>query len=186
MFIPGQLVTLLTFPGVVMHEITHRFMCDVLGISVYDINYFSINNSRAGYVYHHKTDTVIQSLLIGFAPLLINSFFCMLFTLPYSSSLSVTGDGISYYGSMLLWWVGMSMGINAFPSNQDVDNVLTTVEEQNIHIVIHQLCFLICGLMKFFNCLRFVFLDVVYAFVISFILPYFIFGQCAYLVLVAK
>jgi hypothetical protein len=176
MFIPGELIALLTFPGVVMHEIAHRFMCDILRVPVYSIKYFSIGNTRAGYVYHHKTDNIYHDLLIGLAPLFINSFFCMLFTLPYSASLNITGDGISNYSNQFLWWIGISMGANAFPSNQDVSNVLSNAQKSNVSYGIH----LLCDIIKLLNWLRFIWMDFIYAFAISYILPYLIFGRSIY------
>ena len=173
MFIPGPLITFLTFPGVVMHEIAHRFMCDILHIAVYDINYFSIGDTQAGYVYHQKTDNIAHDFLIGFAPLFINTFFCILFTLPYSSSVHITGDGISNYSHMFLYWIGMSIGANAFPSNQDVQNILLMTEKNNTFFIVPLLCYLI----QFLNYLRFFWINFIYAFVISFILPYLIFGH---------
>ena len=175
MIIPGELIALITFPGVIMHEIAHKFMCDILRVPVYDVNYFSINSARAGYVCHHETQNITYDLLIGLAPLFINSFFCMLFTLPYAASMNITGDGISHYPSMFLWWIGLSIGANAFPSDQDVQNVLSTKgRRKDAPWIVH----ITCDFVKLLNLLRFVWIDFIYAIIISSILPYFIFGHC--------
>lgn len=176
MIIPGPLVALLTFPGVVMHEIAHRFMCDILCVPVYDVSYFSIGDTRAGHVAHHKTDNLKYVLLISFAPLFINSFFCMFFTLPYASTIVITGEGISTYPSLFLYWVGISMGANAFPSNQDVDNALSLVCENNGSLTTRALC----RFMKLLNTLSFFWIDFIYAGVISFILPALIFRNSGF------
>ena len=172
-FIPGPLIAALTFPGVIMHEVAHRFMCDLLHVPVYGANYFSIGSTRAGYVSHQKTDNVIHVLLISFAPLFINSFFCMLFTLPYSSTIHIAGEGINNFANGFLWWVGMSMGINAFPSNQDTDNALSAAEENGGSFII----WLLCSLMKVLNFLSRIWIDFAYAYGVSLILPRLIFGS---------
>ena len=33
--IPGFLVALVTFPGIICHEIAHKFFCDIAGVPVY-------------------------------------------------------------------------------------------------------------------------------------------------------
>ena len=171
-FIPGPLITFLTFPGVVMHEIAHRFVCDLLHVPVYDVNYFSIGDTQAGHVVHKKTKSIAHDFLIGFAPLFINSFFCMLFTLPYSSTMHITGDGISNHASMFLYWIGMSMGAHAFPSNQDVESISLMTKNNNAFFIVQPLC----SIIQFLNLLRFLWINFAYAFVLSFILPYLIFG----------
>lgn len=174
MFISGELIALFTFPGIIMHEIAHRFMCDILHVPVYGVQYFAIGSTRAGYVYHHKTTNIWHDFLIGFAPLFVNTFFCMLFTLPYSSSIHVAGEGISTYSNMFLYWIGISMGANAFPSNQDTQNVVESCQKYNKLFFIR----ILCHFMRFLNQLSRFWMDFVYALLISQILPFLIFGKC--------
>ncbi len=168
MFIPGELIALLTFPGVILHEIAHRFMCDILKVKVYDVKYFAIGSTRAGHVYHHKTDNSYHDFLIGFAPLFINSFFCIIFTFPYTSTVVIANEGTFDYASIFLYWVGISMGACAFPSNQDIENVLASPKNKGM----------LCDIMKCLNRLSFFWVDFIYAATISFILPFLIFGKC--------
>jgi hypothetical protein len=173
MIISGPAFALLTFPGVIMHEIAHRFMCDILQIPVYDINYFSGGDTQAGHVCHYKTDNVNHDLLIGFAPLIINSLFCMLFTLPYSSTLMITKAGIVHYPSMFLWWVGLSIGAHAFPSNHDLHDGWIKLQETNSSLILRSLC----SIIKLLNRLSFFWVDMIYAVMLSIILPLIIFGS---------
>jgi|SRR4030095_7464075 len=173
MIISGPAFALFTFPGVIMHEIAHRFMCDILQIPVYEINYFSGGETQAGHVCHHKTNNVNHDLLIGFAPLIINSFFCMLFTLPYGSTLMITGAGIVNYQSMFIYWVGISMGVHAFPSNHDLHDGWIHLRKNNGSLVIRSLC----SIMQLLNQLSFFWIDVAYAMILSMIIPAIIFGS---------
>jgi hypothetical protein len=40
--IPGQLIALLTFPGVIVHELGHQLMCRFLRVAVLDVCYFRV------------------------------------------------------------------------------------------------------------------------------------------------
>lgn len=51
MIIPGFLISILTFPGVIVHEIAHQLFCRICGVAVLDVCYFKAGNP-AGYVVH--------------------------------------------------------------------------------------------------------------------------------------
>jgi len=48
--IPGWLIALVTFPGVILHEYVHKRVAMAVGLQVYKVVYFRIGNP-AGYVY---------------------------------------------------------------------------------------------------------------------------------------
>jgi len=122
--IPGELIAIVTFPGIVLHEISHRFMCDILKVPVYEIKYFNIGSKRAGHVIHGEVKSLKHACLISFAPLIINSLVCLLFVLPLSASVYSTGEFNTNFFNLLLFWIGISSGYNAIPSKQDFDSVL--------------------------------------------------------------
>lgn len=51
-FIPGELISALTFPGVILHEWAHKLFCKRLGVKVLEVKYFQIGKKVAGYVVH--------------------------------------------------------------------------------------------------------------------------------------
>ncbi len=178
-FIPGQLLSLITFPGVIMHEIAHRFICDIFKIRVLKINYFIPFSTVAGGVLHEPTYNLRQHLCIAMAPLFINTILCMIFTLPLASSQQIIGYpsnefgmSISQYGTLyyILWWIGISMGANAFPSNQDMQGVLDMHPESAIARIS-------AIIMRGLNFLRNIWFSFIYAMLISHILPAYIFQQ---------
>ncbi len=75
-FIPGWLLALVTFPGVIVHEIAHRFFCDVTDTPVYEVAYFRPGQNPAGYVIHGPAKNLRAGLLISAGPLLINTVLC--------------------------------------------------------------------------------------------------------------
>lgn len=129
-YIPGWLSTYLTFPGVILHEISHRLMCDLLVVPVYEIRYFDFDSERAGHVIHGKTRDTFDSLLISVAPLFINSLICLILIFPFCASLYIIDAPIphiysnsSNFFSIILLWLGFSALVHAKPSNQDMESV---------------------------------------------------------------
>src|SRR3989339_1346123 len=125
-FIPGQIIYLLTFPGVILHEIAHRFVCDMLGVRVYHVCYFSLSKEASGYVMHENITSAFHVFLIAIAPLFINSIICMLLLFPFGFAKILdttfifeefTINNIIHY---LVIWAGFSIGYHAMPSNVDM------------------------------------------------------------------
>jgi hypothetical protein len=117
MIIPGFLVTLVTFPGVIVHEAAHLFFCKLRHVAVFDVCYFRLQGNPAGYVLHERSDNFTSSFLIAVGPFIINSLLCILFCFPAFIPVRVFDqkDPASYF----LIWLGISIGMHAFPSTQD-------------------------------------------------------------------
>lgn len=136
--IPGELIAMVTFPGVILHEIAHRFFCDINNVPVYEIRYFKLWNRVAGHVVYKPTNNVKHDFLIAIAPLIVNSLFCMLLTLSigirfYFGTDFIFGTGSSVFDNLLemaLIWIGYSIGYNAIPSNQDVARLVDYSESR--------------------------------------------------------
>lgn len=124
--IPAELIALITFPGVVVHEIAHRFFCDVNYIPVYAVSYFSPLSKNAGCVIHQRTDNVFHRFLIGIGPLIINSLLCIMLTFPAGMIYFLGTDFVPRHSMamgilhFLLRWLGYTIGFHAIPSNQDI------------------------------------------------------------------
>ena len=169
---PGKIFAFLTFPGVIMHEISHRLMRDFLRIPVYSINYFPTEETQASQAYHHKAMKLNHNLLICFAPLITNNLLCMLFTLPVNSMIVIARDPEGFkFSIVFLWWVGISMGVHAFPSYEDIYNTLLGEDKKNYGSFVGFLCFI----ANWFNYSRWI--RFVYAVLVSYILPLLIFGS---------
>lgn len=52
--IPGIVISVLTFPGVIVHEAANLLFCRFAGLAVFDVRYFRFGNP-AGYVLHETT-----------------------------------------------------------------------------------------------------------------------------------
>lgn len=116
MIIPGLVVTVLTFPGVIVHEIAHQLFCRWLGVAVFDVCYFRFGNP-AGYVVHEAPRTFFQSLLISIGPFIINSIVGVLIAFPSVMPLTQFDSGTPV--DVVLLWLGISIAMHAFPSTGD-------------------------------------------------------------------
>ena len=134
--IPGELISILTFPGVILHEVAHKFFCDITNVDVYEIYYFKPFASTAGHVIHAPTKNIYKMFLIAIAPLIINSVVCMLLTFPHGATHFLGTDNIEYDLDLLFWiyliigWMGYSIGFHAIPSNQDMSNLVEMAESR--------------------------------------------------------
>lgn len=171
MFIlPGWLISIITFPGVIIHEIAHRFFCDLAGVRVFNVCYFRIGNP-AGYVIHEPTDRLGASFLITVGPLVLNTVLCSLLTFSPVIALSLKPQSVHpvFY---LLAWVGISIGMHAFPSNQDARNFMQVIESTGRRGPLYFISQIFRGLIFVANILRMVWFDLIYALAIAWMGPH--------------
>lgn len=115
LFIPGKLIAILTFPGVIVHEAGHRLFCSLAGVRVYKTCYFRLGNP-AGYVIHGPVQNYGAGFLICVAPFIVNTAIALLI---FSIAVNVSSIAVA----LPLYWLGISIGMHAFPSSGDADNL---------------------------------------------------------------
>ena len=171
MFIPGWLISILTFPGVIVHEIGHRVFADLAKVPVYKVCYFRIGNP-AGYVVHGPSNGLKNSLLISVGPLIVNTLLCSLITFSAVFPLFILDVEKSDWVFALLMWIGISIGMHAFPSNVDMENLVNDVKstKQKGPLLITARIF--AGFFRLANALRFVWFDAIYAVGVAYLLPW--------------
>jgi hypothetical protein len=127
-FIPGAVVAVLTFPGVVLHEMAHKFFCDFYRVPVYNVKYFAISKN-AGHVIHEASGNSREKAIISLAPFLINSLVCFLLLIPKIFPLVMGTSFVSTFTfpDIFLTWVGFSCGVNAIPSKTDLAHIDSNV-----------------------------------------------------------
>lgn len=126
--IPGILVAVVTFPGVFVHEFAHRFFCDIMQVPVYDIRYFKWgkNDDSVGHVIHEAPANIRSAILIGLAPLLINSVLCVMLILPCIIHFFVLQAGLNIFWAIQMW-LAFSIGVHAIPSDTDMNGILKSL-----------------------------------------------------------
>lgn len=119
-FIPGPVIAALTFPGVIIHEAGHLFFCRLFKLQVFDVRFFRFGNP-AGYVIHQQTENFTATFFVSMGPFFANTLLCIVFC--SAAFLPVwelkVFDPLAYF----FYWLGLSIGMHAFPSTQDLSNL---------------------------------------------------------------
>jgi hypothetical protein len=125
--IPGILISILTFPGVIVHEFAHLFFCKIRKVAVFEVCYFRFGNP-SGYVIHENTTDFYTTFLISMGPFFINTVLCLLICIP--AYIPINFFNVDHPLSYFLVWLGMSIGMHAVPSNQDAKNLYKQAKEK--------------------------------------------------------
>lgn len=124
--IPGAVISYLTFIGVIVHEWAHKTACRLFGVKVLEVKYFDWSTG-GGYVRHEKTNSLTASFAISLAPVVTNLVLAFIVGWVYAL--------LKYWGveSVLVFFVllylGVSIGMHAFPSHEDVANISALAKE---------------------------------------------------------
>ena len=124
--IPGFLISLITFPGVIVHEAAHMFFCKARHVAVFDMCFFRIGNP-VGYIIHEEIEDFTSAFLVCVGPLLINSVLCVLICFP--AYMPVSFFNFEHPLSYFLLWLGVSIGMHAFPSTHDAQNLFAQAKK---------------------------------------------------------
>ncbi|MDR1853555.1 MAG: metalloprotease family protein [Azoarcus sp.] len=170
MFIPGQLISVLTFPGIIVHEMAHKFFCDVCKVPVYEVSYFKFSRTP-GYVIHAPVANLLHSFLISICPLLINSLLCMVLT--FSAFIPLVALGLKGVHPVfyVLMWLGISMGMHAFPSPQDAANFKALVKTADTNFIVKFLAGFFVIITSIAHVLKVIWFDLFYAIGLSWVPP---------------
>ena len=117
----GQIITLITFPGVVIHELSHQLFCRFLTVEVEEVCYFRIG-SPAGYVIHEPTKKWIHTVAIAAGPFFINSLIASILAFPVALKIEFGNTS-----DILLLWLAISIGMHAIPSTGDAQSMWRAV-----------------------------------------------------------
>lgn len=133
-----------------MHEWAHKKFCDWCGVTVYEVIYFNfrslfaIRGGPLGYVVYAAPNKFSHAFWISTGPLVVNSMLAVV--IGYGAS--KIAEGIS--AQLILYWIALSVGMHAFPSNQDAQNVLERSKreiaknESKLHYLTYPFYWFIC------------------------------------------
>jgi hypothetical protein len=120
MFIPGVLISLVTFPGVIVHELAHVAFCKFTDTRVLKVCLFRLGNP-AGYVIHEQPSTVWRHILIGVGPFFVNTFLGLMLGI-IAIPLHMDLDHPTLFQVFFLW-LGVSIAMHSFPSIGDARSI---------------------------------------------------------------
>jgi hypothetical protein len=174
--IPGFVIALLTFPGVIVHEAAHLLFCKLRRVPVFDVCFFRVGGNPSGFVVHETPKDFLSTLLICVGPLIVNTVLCIVFCFPAFAPVRIfqQEDFLLY----ALLWLGVSIGMHAFPSMQDGKilwtQAIAAAKQFNLLAIISLP--IVC-LIFIANIGSFFWLDYLYGIAIGILLPDLIFKQ---------
>ena len=157
--IPSQIVALLTFPGVVAHEVVEQLFCRWLGVALFDVCYFRFGNP-SGYVNHEPKLPMRQSLWIGLGPFFVNSQLGALVAFP--TVLPALEFRVSTVQGYVLVWLGISIAAHALPSRENAVILWRTIWSRQSSLLTRALTTPAVGLMLIASAGRIIGLDLLY------------------------
>ncbi len=167
-FVPGPLIALATFPGVIVHELAHQLFCRWFRVPILNVCYFRFGNP-AGFVLHEPTNNHWHSLLISVGPFLINTIVGALIAFP--AALPVlrfeAGDPLDY----LLIWLGVSVAMHAIPSTGDAKALWATASSPGMPGLAKLVAAPVVGVIYLATLGRFFWLDLIYGVGVALGLP---------------
>ena len=115
------IVSLLTFPGVVLHEYAHAWACRRLGIRVLKVCYLRLGNPL-GYVLHEQPEYAVQHIMVAVAPFFVSTATALAVSLLASVfAMSPADAEFKDLAVLVAAWLSFSMALHAFPSSGDGD-----------------------------------------------------------------
>jgi len=167
-FVPGILISILTFPGVIVHELAHQLFCRWFKVPVFNVVYFRVGNPT-GYVLHEIVSNKWQSMMISIGPFFINTLIGALIAFP--AALPVFKFDNANIFDYLLIYLGVSIAMHAFPSTGDANSIWKDLKESETSIWVKILGYPVVGLIYLGSLGRFFWLDLVYGIAIAVGLP---------------
>jgi hypothetical protein len=164
MFIPGFLITLATFPGVIVHELAHQFFCRLFNVPVFKVVYIKTGNP-AGYVLHETVSNKWHSMLISIGPFFVNTIIGALIAFP--AALPVFKFDNGNVADYLLIYLGVSIAMHAFPSTGDGKAIWNDLKHSETSVFVKILGYPIIGLIYLGSLGSFFWLDVAYGIAIA-------------------
>lgn len=168
MFIPGIVISLVTFPGVIVHELAHQLFCRWCKVPVFKVVYFQTENP-VGYVVHEVPANKWHSILISVGPFFINTLLGALIAFP--AALPVfefnTGGLLDY----ILIYLGVSIAMHAFPSTGDANAIWEHIKSKDTSLLTKILGYPIVGLIYLGSLGSFFWLDLIYGVAIAIGVP---------------
>jgi hypothetical protein len=166
----GTLIAILTFPGVIIHEVSHRIFCDFTRTPVYEIKYMGISKAPLGYVAHKPNYGLRNNILVFLGPFIFNNLTAIFLSMPYGITIGL-GAGSVYelkdmFLVMFMMWLSFSCAFHSFPSSSDVENLTKYIDGYHSEFI--QLLYFPFRLIFFIHSILSIFLiDALWAFTLT-------------------
>ncbi len=112
------LINILTFPGVIVHELARRIFCRMARVAILDARYFGAGDP-GGYIQYETPRKPWQFLMIEIGPFFVNTLLGAVIATPGVIPLLLFGIDSGSLPDYLLAWLGFSIAVHAFPTLDD-------------------------------------------------------------------
>ena len=163
-------------PGVIIHELSHHFFCNIFGAKIIDVCYYNFRDS-SGYVLHEKPKHIYQDVLISTAPFFLNSFIGGIVAYPtIVNKLSTVGLVSLNWQDIFKIIISISIGMSAIPSTGDGLSIWGSVSDSNMNFLFKLLALLTVTPLVFIILLinygsSYLKIDLIYGVCVAFIGP---------------
>lgn len=157
------IVSLLTFPGVVVHEFAHAWACRRLGIRVLKVCYLRLGNPL-GYVLHEQPAYAVQHIMVAVAPFFVSTATALSVSL-LASLVAVSPSAAEFRDLAVLFgaWLSFSIALHAFPSSGDGDALWEDVASPDVSFFAKLLLTPVVGLIRLCQAGAAIWLDALFA-----------------------
>lgn len=168
MLIPGFVVALATFPGVIVHEIAHLLFCRLARVAVFKVVFFRLGNP-SGYVLHELPRRPGQQILIGIGPFLVNTVLGAIIAAPAAiQALKFkAGSPLDY----VLLWLGVSIAMHSFPSTGDAAGIWKAAKNPQTPMALRIIAAPLVGLIYLCAVGSVIWLDFFYGVAVAMLIP---------------
>lgn len=113
----NELMHILFFPGIILHETAHAIACLIFGVKIKKIKFI---DRSGGYVVHEDSKDY-KIIIISLFPFLFNIFIAII----CASIIKLTNEPFYIF---LLVWIGIGALFFSVPSDQDTNNSFEAIE----------------------------------------------------------
>jgi hypothetical protein len=168
-FIPGFLISIVTFPGVIVHELAHQLFCRLCHVAVIEVCYFQPKNP-AGYVRHEIPQKASQQILIGIGPFIVNTILGSLIAMPAAIQIIQFVDYSSPF-YLFLAWLGISIIMHSFPSITDAKGIWSSVMKKDTNVLLKIIGVPLTGILFVCSLGSVAWLDLIFGFAAAMVIP---------------
>jgi hypothetical protein len=117
MIILATLLTIVTFPGVVLRVAVQLALCRSFRLAIFEVRFLQLK-PPFGYVHYERSERFFEEACVTLVPFLFNSGLCLLFCAAAYLPLWELKifDPLAY----LFYWLGLSLGMHALPLRGDL------------------------------------------------------------------
>lgn len=145
-----------SFPGIILHELGHKWACESRGLRVDDYTLWNWRNG--GSVSHEPAKNPGDTIVVSGAPVVVNTIVSVFL---YAASAIIAAGviitpiprSVQLVVAVVIGWIAWSAGVHAIPSRTDASKVWTAAWRRPAwskrQVKLRSIAVLLVGLSKF-------------------------------------